>query len=102
VGFDWPEVEGVIEKIAEEIQEILGAQDPRAQESEVGDLLFALANYARWLGVDPESALREANTRFRRRFASIEAEAQKAGRALSEMSLEELEALWQIAKGEEG
>jgi tetrapyrrole methylase family protein/MazG family protein len=102
VGFDWPEVEGVIEKIAEEIQEIRGAQDPRAQESEVGDLLFALANYARWLGVDPESALREANTRFRRRFASIEAEAQKAGRALSEMSLKELEALWQIAKGEEG
>jgi tetrapyrrole methylase family protein/MazG family protein len=102
VGFDWPEVEGVLDKLSEEIEEVREAQDPRARESEIGDLLFALVNYARWLGLDPESALREANTRFRRRFASIEAEAYKSGRTLTEMTLEEMEALWQMAKGKEG
>jgi ATP diphosphatase len=60
--------------------------------------LFAVANYARWLEVDPESALREANARFRRRFAGVEAAAARIGKPLREMSIEELDALWEEAK----
>lgn len=98
VGFDWPDVQGVLDKLTEEIVEVQQAQNPAERSSEVGDLLFAVVNLARWHQVDPESALREANARFRRRFTFVEAEARQGGRQLSDMTLDEMEALWQTAK----
>jgi tetrapyrrole methylase family protein/MazG family protein len=100
VGFDWPSVDGVKAKLAEEIGELEAARDDDERSSELGDVLFAVANYARWLKVDPESALREANARFRRRFAGVEAGAARIGKPLREMSIEELDALWEEAKKE--
>jgi len=100
VGFDWPDVQGVLEKVCEEVEEIRqAAEEQRA--AELGDLLFAVVNLARWYKIDAESALREANLRFRRRFSYIEKTARQQGRALSAMSLEELETLWQAAKRSE-
>ncbi len=98
VGFDWPDVAGVIAKVREEIAELEAALDPAEREDEFGDLLFAAVNWARWLEVDPESALRRANVKFRERFAKIEAAARAQGKALNGMSLDEMEALWQTAK----
>ena len=100
VGFDWLDISGVVAKVGEELGELQVASDPEAQADELGDLLFAVVNYARWLQVDAESALRAANAKFARRFAQVEAAAQNAGRALSDMSLEELDALWEQAKSE--
>ncbi|MBT3390627.1 MAG: nucleoside triphosphate pyrophosphohydrolase [Chloroflexi bacterium] len=98
VGFDWPDISGVMDKICEEIEEIRTAPDDAARASEVGDLLFAIVNLARWLKIDAESALRETNQRFRTRFAFIEQSAREQGRELGEMPLEEMEELWQEAK----
>ena len=98
VGFDWPDISGVMDKICEEIEEIHTAPDDDARASEVGDLLFAIVNLARWLKIDAESALRETNQRFRTRFAFIEQSARQQGRELGELSLDEMEALWQEAK----
>lgn len=98
VGFDWPEVSGVTDKVAEEIAEVEAAEDDEARASEIGDLLFAVVNWARWLKVDPEAALREGNLRFARRFAHVEAGAHAQGRALNTMTLAELDALWEAAK----
>jgi tetrapyrrole methylase family protein / MazG family protein len=101
VGFDWPNVQGVLDKIVEEVEEVRGTATTEGKALEVGDLLFAVVNLARWYGLDAESALREANARFRRRFARIEAAAHAQGRPLAEFSLEEMDALWESAKGEE-
>jgi tetrapyrrole methylase family protein / MazG family protein len=101
VGFDWPDVEGVTAKIAEELTEVQNARRPPAVADEMGDVLFAVVNYARWLGVDPEAALRQANARFRRRFAAVEAAAASAGRPMAKMTPDELDALWEAAKGGE-
>jgi tetrapyrrole methylase family protein/MazG family protein len=98
VGFDWPDIEGVKEKIEEELQEVHQAITAAEQSGEIGDLLFAVVNYARWLDVDPEAALREANLRFRKRFRQIERAASQQGRQLSEMTLEEMDSLWEAAK----
>jgi MazG family protein len=98
VGFDWPEISGVIAKVREELAELEAAQDSAQREDELGDVLFAVVNWARWLEVDPESALRLANAKFRGRFAKVEAAAKAEGRALNDMSIDELEALWQQAK----
>lgn len=98
VGFDWEQIEPVIDKIREEIDEIRAAPDPEQRAEEIGDLLFALVNWIRWMGVEPETALREANRRFYRRFHYIEQAAERAGRALSQMSLAEMDALWEEAK----
>lgn len=98
LGFDWPEVSGVIDKVEEEMAELRAAEDDASRGSEVGDLLFAAVNWARWLDVDPESALREANARFARRFAHIEQRAKAQGRSVSEMTLAEMDALWEEAK----
>jgi nucleoside triphosphate diphosphatase len=100
-GFDWPTVQGVVEKLREETAEIdqeIRAGDSRAAGEELGDLLFTAANLARHLKVDPELALRDANAKFRRRFAAMEA---IAPRPLEELSAEELEALWVRSKKEE-
>jgi MazG family protein len=102
VGFDWPEAEGVLAKIAEELNEVLSAESDEERVAEVGDLLFAVVNYARWLKVDPEAALRQANARFRRRFAHVEAGAAGQGRRLADMQLGEMDSLWEAAKEDTG
>ncbi|HEY43315.1 MAG TPA: nucleoside triphosphate pyrophosphohydrolase [Anaerolineae bacterium] len=102
VGFDWPEMEGVLAKVIEELEEVGQATEPVTQTAEMGDLLFAVVNYARWLGVDPEAALREANLRFRHRFGKLEMAAKAEGRELTGMSLEEMDTLWEAAKDNEG
>jgi len=98
VGFDWPDVSGVLDKLEEELGEVKTAGDGAARNDEIGDLLFAAVNLARWYDVDPESALREANARFRKRFAYIEETARSQGRSVADLSLEEMETYWQQAK----
>ena len=127
VGFDWPDVEGLFDKLHEETDELrehlkeFPAPGPRPQgrgvagsgraiiseqlqgrlEEEVGDLLFVLVNIARYLSVDPESALRKTNRKFRRRFQWMETRLHEAGRAAGDVPMEELESLWQQAKAHE-
>lgn len=98
VGFDWQEVEGVVDKVVEEIEELRAAGDHAEREAELGDLLFAVANWARWLDVDPETALRLSNARFARRFAWVEAEAKRRRLDLARLDPDALEDLWQAAK----
>ncbi|MEK6753152.1 MAG: nucleoside triphosphate pyrophosphohydrolase [Chloroflexota bacterium] len=98
VGFDWPEIEGVLDKIREEIEEIKKAQNLEEVTAELGDLFFVLVNLARWRKVDAESALREANLKFKKRFAHVEKGAKAQGRNLSDMTLEEMDVLWNEAK----
>jgi tetrapyrrole methylase family protein/MazG family protein len=98
VGFDWPDIRGVLDKLEEELQEVHAAGNDRERYNEIGDLLFAVVNLARWYKVEPESALREANGRFRNRFAYIEQQAREQGRTISDLTLDEMEALWQAAK----
>ncbi|RPJ24602.1 MAG: nucleoside triphosphate pyrophosphohydrolase [Chloroflexi bacterium] len=98
VGFDWPEIEGVLEKIAEEVEEVKRATNEKELAAEIGDLLFALVNLARWKKVDAESALRGTNMKFKMRFAYVEQGAKKQGRELSALSLDEMESFWQEAK----
>jgi tetrapyrrole methylase family protein / MazG family protein len=98
VGFDWHDIQGVLDKINEEVEEVRQAEDNRARTSELGDLFFAIVNLSRWFEIDAESALREANLRFRKRFEYIEKAAQEKKRPLSDLSLDEMEALWQLAK----
>ena len=99
VGFDWPEIEGVLDKITEEIEEVKQASDETQLANEIGDLLFALVNLARWKKVDAESALRGTNMKFKKRFGYVEQGAKAKGRSLSDMSLKEMDALWEEAKG---
>jgi nucleoside triphosphate diphosphatase len=96
-GFDWPDAEGPRAKIDEELAEIAAAE-PERRADEVGDLLFAVVNYARHLGVDAEAALRAANAKFERRFIVMET---SAGDAFKALDLNAKEALWQIAKAAE-
>ncbi len=102
VGFEWENAGQVWAKVREEIAELQGALQsaapPRRIEEEFGDLLFALVNYARFIGVEPEGALERANRKFKRRFEFIEAHAQKP---LADMSLAEMDALWEAAKEQE-
>jgi ATP diphosphatase len=102
VGFDWPEAAQVLDKIEEEIAELRaeieqGASAERLGD-EVGDLLFAAVNLARHLDVDGETALRQANAKFERRFRAIEEALRARGRRLEDAALDEMEALWQEAK----
>jgi tetrapyrrole methylase family protein / MazG family protein len=98
LGFDWPDISGVLEKISEEIEEVQQAASQEDLTSELGDLLFTLVNFARWKKVDAESALRGTNIRFKQRFSYIEVEAKKQGRKMQDLSLAEMEAFWQVAK----
>jgi len=98
VGFDWKDVSGVLDKITEEIQEVREVTNEQELIAELGDLFFALVNLARWKKVDAESALRGTSLRFKKRFSYVEQGAKKQGRKLSEMSIDEMEALWQEAK----
>lgn len=127
MGFDWPNVESLLEKISEEVSElheelqaypapgprpegrgVAGSGMPRVaeelrvrMEEEVGDLFFTLVNVARYLGLDPESALRRTNRKFRRRFQAMERRLQEKGATLEATPIDDLEALWQQAKQEE-
>jgi uncharacterized protein YabN with tetrapyrrole methylase and pyrophosphatase domain len=125
VGFDWPEVSGIFEKLEEEVRELkeniaelphpvqaaVGNAGSRTRpisqplqkqiEDEVGDLFFVLVNLARFLGVDPESAVRGSTSKFRRRFMNMEEQARAEGRVLSEMNIDEMEELWQNSKSTE-
>src|SRR5690606_39051512 len=101
VGFDWPDALPVVDKVREELGEVLEAMsenDAEAVGEEIGDLLFVVTNLARHLKVDPERALRAANSKFERRFRYIEQALREAGRALDDCALEELDALWGEAK----
>ena len=98
VGFDWPSIDGVYEKVQEEIAELREAVTPEHQAEELGDLLFVTVNLAKWLDIDAESALREANLKFSRRFRAVEKLAAQRKVQLAEMALDDLEALWQEVK----
>jgi len=100
VGFDWSEISPVIKKVHEELEELAGADTFIRREEELGDLLFAIVNLARWYDVDAESALRTTNQRFKRRFSYIEQKVQEENRKLHQLSLEEMDRLWDEAKGE--
>ena len=98
VGFDWPDTRGVVDKINEECHELLAAEDLASRSDELGDLLFSVVNLARHYHIDAESALRETNTRFRKRFAHIEQSARSLGKTINDLSLDEMENYWQEAK----
>lgn len=103
-GFDWPDIQGVIEKVEEELDEVLHAAtqgDEAAITEEIGDLLFAVTNLARHVGADAEEALRQANYKFTRRFQAVERAAKQANTPLDTLDIEALEALWQQAKHDE-
>ena len=125
VGFDWPEIEGLFEKLAEETSELreelksvplagppgrkvansgkhnISAAQQERLEDEVGDLFFVLVNIARYLALDPESALRKTNRKFRRRFQWMEEQLRTRGLAAHQASMDELEQLWQESKRQE-
>ena len=101
VGFDWENVEGILEKLIEEVGELRAALikgDRDVLEEEVGDLLFVVVNVARFLGFDPEVALKQSNHKFKLRFQAMEADASQSGKHLAQLSKEELENLWEAAK----
>jgi ATP diphosphatase len=107
VGFDWPDVSGVTDKIVEEARELaaecdaVGAGDPARLAEEYGDLLFVMVNLGRWLGVDPEAALRATNAKFERRFRAVEQGLAAQGRPPQDATLAEMDALWDAAKAAE-
>ncbi len=103
-GFDWPDVGGVFDKMREEIAELEKArrgESPEKIEEEIGDLLFTIVNLARFLGADPEQALRRTNAKFRARFAEVENGLAARGRDFRQTTIEEMEELWQQAKAKE-
>ena len=104
VGFDWPHVEGILEKLEEEIRELreaLAGSNRTAIEEELGDFLFSIVNVARFLKIDPEVMLKNSNLKFKHRFQEVESEASHAGLLLAEISKEKLEELWSAAKSKE-
>lgn len=104
VGFDWTDRRAVVDKIREELREVeetLDSTDRAAQQDEIGDLLFAVANLARHLEIDPEAALRGTNAKFERRFHFIEQVVEDKGASMSDVSLEDMEDIWQEAKRRE-
>jgi tetrapyrrole methylase family protein/MazG family protein len=98
VGFDWEDVDGVIDKLAEEVGEFKQAENEKEKAREFGDMLFTLANIGRRMGIDLEAALREANKRFYERFTYMEDACRRQGVSLSELSFDEQNALWEEAK----
>jgi len=98
VGFDWPDMSGVKAKVREEIAEVEATVEPDELEDELGDLLFAVVNWARRLEVDPEAALRRANAKFAARFSHMEVAAQAQGQEMRALTLQELDRLWEEAK----
>ncbi len=105
VGFDWARAEDVVEKVREEVGELahaLGNESKARAEEEMGDLLFAIANLARKMGIEPESALRQANEKFTARFEQVERRLEARGRSVHEATLEEMETEWAAVKADGG
>jgi ATP diphosphatase len=100
-GFDWPGSADVVDKIAEEARELAGSADKDQAREELGDLLFTVANLARHLDIEPESALRAATAKFERRFRHIERELARRGKRPETSTLAEMDALWDDAKAAE-
>src|SRR2546422_9173114 len=107
IGFDWPDVEGIFDKLQEEVLELKTVLSSRGDdtqrerlEDEIGDMLFVIVNIARYLKIDSESALKRTNRKFKTRFSYMEAELAKQGKTLEESTLQEMEVLWQKAKSE--
>lgn len=98
VGFDWPNVDGALEKVREELDELREAPTVEAREAEFGDLLFTLVNVARKLGINPEDALRGTTGRFEARFRMMEQQARAEGKSLRDLDIEELDRYWEAAK----
>ena len=98
VGFEWKNIEGVIDKLIEEIREIKEANGREEKTQEFGDLLFTLVNFARWQGIDAESALRQANHKFYKRFARMEELCRQRGIDFTTLSFKEKDDLWEEAK----
>ena len=101
VGFDWDSINGVFDKIKEEIDELhleITSKNTENIEKEFGDVLFSLINYARFLKINPEDALEKTNKKFIKRFQYLENKAQEQGKSLKDMTLEEMENFWQDAK----
>ena len=101
VGFDWDDIEGVLDKVKEELDELkeeVTKKNKSEMEMEFGDLLFSLINYARFLKINPETALELTNKKFINRFKYIESEAFKLGKKINQLSLEEMNFFWQQAK----
>src|SRR6184192_1396800 len=107
VGFDWPDVDGIFDKLQEEVaelKEVLSSGDDASRrerlEDEIGDILFVIVNIARYLKIDSEAALKRSNRKFKSRFRYMESELARQGKTLEQTSLQEMEALWQKAKTE--
>jgi len=98
IGFDWPNVEGALDKFKEEVEELIQAQTNQDIIEEMGDVLFAMVNVARFKQVEPEQALQHANDKVTQRFNYIEQRVKESGRSFSEYSLEEMDAIWDEAK----
>ena len=102
VGFEWPDPHGALDKVAEEIEELRaelkGEPNREAISDEIGDVLFSLVNVCRYLKIDPETALRHANTKFERRFRYVESRLKEQGKKPEETSLEEMDVLWEEGK----
>ena len=101
VGFDWEEPHQVFDKVQEELLEFnteVAKRDAEKMTEEFGDLLFSMINYARFLNIDPESALERTNKKFMKRFVYLEQKAQNSGQNLKDMTLDQMEAFWQEAK----
>ena len=101
MGFEWPNIEGVLDQLIEEAHEITMAESPEHLEAEIGDLLFSAVNLARWRKIDPESALRGTNARYRWRFQKMEQLAAAQGKNLPDLSTDDMEILWNEAKAYE-
>ena len=101
VGFDWKEPESVLLKVREELDEFLAESDPRRREEEFGDLLFSLVNFSRHVKIEPETALRNATTKFERRFREVEKSVEASKKDWHEHDLEELDAIWNLVKKRE-
>jgi MazG family protein len=101
LGYDWPSIDGVLDKVVEEADELRRATNDAERSEEFGDLLFVLVNVARRRGIEAEAAVRAANTKFRRRFGSVERAAAARGVALRDLDFDALDALWDAAKAEE-
>ena len=101
-GFEWEDVSGVLDKVAEETEELRQADTEAERTAEFGDLLLALVNLGRWMGIQAEDALRQANIRFGQRYSLMEEAARSQDTRLAQMSLEQKEALWQQAKRDLG
>ncbi|MFQ5932939.1 MAG: nucleoside triphosphate pyrophosphohydrolase [Nitrospiraceae bacterium] len=99
VGFEWPSIAEVLEKIKEELEELEAEEAQEPQAAELGDLIFAIVNYARWIKADPESELQRANQRFRIRFSNLLRGVADRGRSMEELELSEMKQLWDDSKG---